>query len=197
MHVARAREFFGPRARDWDARFPDDAPAYEQAARELAPRPGGIVVDLGCGTGRALPALRAVAGPAATVIGIDVTVEMLEAARAHRRDDAGALVLGDVLALPLRQGRVDAIFAAGLVAHVPDPAHLLAGLAAWARPGARLALFHPIGRAALAARQHRELSSTDVLDPVNVRRVLANAGWTPELVDDSDERYLTLARLEG
>ena len=58
-------------------------------------------------------------------------------------------------------------------------------------------LFHPIGRAALAARRHRELTPTDVLDPVNVRRVLANAGWTPELVDDSDERYLTVARIEG
>ena len=88
MHVVRAREFFGPRAHDWDARFPDDAPAYERAARELAPRPGGVVVDLGCGTGRALPALRAVAGPAATIIGVDVTAEMLAAARAHGRDGA-------------------------------------------------------------------------------------------------------------
>ena len=197
MHVARAREFFGPHVRDWDARFPDDAPARTCARRELAPRPGGVVIDLGCGTGRALPALRAVTGPAATVIGIDVTVEMLEAACAHGRDGAGALLLGDVMALPLRPGHVDAIFAAGIVAHVPDPARLLAGLAEWARRGGRLASFHPIGPAALAARQHRELSSTDVLDPVNVRRVLADAGWTPELVDDSDDRYLAVAHTEG
>ena len=197
MHVVRAREFFGPRAHDWDARFPDDAPAYERAARELAPRPGGVVVDLGCGTGRALPALRAVAGPAATIIGVDVTAEMLAAARAHGRDGAGALVLGDVLALPLRPGRVDAIFAAGLLAHVPDPAPLLTDLAEWARPGGRLALFHPIGRAALAARQQRELSSADLLAPVNVRRLLAGAGWVPDLVDDADQRYLVVAHTEG
>ena len=84
-----------------------------------------------------------------------------------------------MLALPLRPGRVDAIFAAGLVAHVPDPAPLLADLAEWARPGGRLALFHPIGRAALAARQQRELSSTDLLAPVNVRPLLAGAAGFP------------------
>jgi SAM-dependent methyltransferase len=197
MYVARAREFFAPRAREWDDRFPDDGPAYEQAARDLAPLSGGVVVDLGCGTGRALPALRAVAGPDAIVVGIDVTREMLDAARARDRDGSGALVLGDALALPLRRGSVDAIFAAGLVAHVPDPEGLLRSLVEWMRPGGRIALFHPIGRAALAARQHRQLSAGDTLDPVNVGRMLVDAGWTPELVDDSDDRYLAVARREG
>ena len=92
---------------------------------------------------------------------------------------------------------MDAIFAAGLLAHVPDPAPLLTDLAAWARPGGRLALFHPIGRAALAARQQRELSSADLLAPVNVRRLLAGAGWVPDLVDDADQRYLVVAHTEG
>ena len=102
-----------------------------------------------------------------------------------------------MLALPLRPGAVDAVFAAGLLAHVPDPAPLLTDLAEWARPGGRLALFHPIGRAALAARQQRELSSADLLAPVNVRRLLAGAGWVPDLVDDADQRYLVVAHTEG
>ena len=55
------------------------------------------------------PPPRAVADPAATIIGIDVTAEMLTAACAHGRDGADALVLGDVLAPPLRPGRVDTI----------------------------------------------------------------------------------------
>ncbi|OEU96824.1 hypothetical protein AN218_33775, partial [Streptomyces nanshensis] len=57
--TARVREFFGERAGRWDARFPDDGPAYKRAVAELGPPEGGAVLDAGCGTGRALPALRA------------------------------------------------------------------------------------------------------------------------------------------
>ncbi len=39
--------FFAARAATWDARFPDDGPAYERAAAELAPPHGGTVLDLG------------------------------------------------------------------------------------------------------------------------------------------------------
>jgi hypothetical protein len=46
--------------------------------RRAAGRWGGA--DIGCATGRALPALRAAVGPAATVLGLDVTPEMLQTA---------------------------------------------------------------------------------------------------------------------
>ncbi|MFC8887518.1 methyltransferase domain-containing protein, partial [Streptomyces cinereoruber] len=71
----RVREFFGARAADWDGRFPDDGPAYAAAVAELGLRPGGSVLDAGCGTGRALPPLRAAVGPSGTVVGVDLTPE--------------------------------------------------------------------------------------------------------------------------
>ncbi|WP_443052072.1 methyltransferase domain-containing protein [Streptomyces sp. NBC_00250] len=39
-------------------------------------RPGGRALDLGCGTGRVMPALRAQVGPTGRVMGIDVTPAM-------------------------------------------------------------------------------------------------------------------------
>ncbi|MGF1432535.1 SAM-dependent methyltransferase, partial [Kitasatospora sp. LaBMicrA B282] len=57
--LARTRDFFAARAAGWEERFPDDGPRYAAAVAELAPPPGGAVLDAGCGTGRALPALRA------------------------------------------------------------------------------------------------------------------------------------------
>ena len=192
-HLERTREFFAPRAVGWDAHFHDDGPAYAAAATELLTGPTRVVVDLGCGTGRALPALRRVAGPHATIIGVDVTPEMLAAAAAADREGAGALVLADVDALPLRSTSVDAFFAAGLLGHVPDPARLLRTLASLARPGARLAVFHPIGRAALAARHQRVLQPDELLDPSVLPGVLAAAGWTIETLDDGESRYLAIA----
>jgi SAM-dependent methyltransferase len=191
--LAATRAFFGPRAATWEDRFPDDEPVYRQAVAELGVPVGGAVADVGCGTGRALEALRAAVGPLGTVIGFDVTAEMLaEASRLGRRA-VGGLVLADALSLPLGTGALDAVFAAGLVSHLPDPAAGLAELARVCRPGGRLGLFHPIGRAALAKRHGRDPDADDIRAPASIRALLAAAGWHCESVDDADHRYLVLA----
>jgi SAM-dependent methyltransferase len=196
-HLRRTRAFFGARAAGWDARFPDDDEAYAQAAAGLAPRPGGTVVDLGCGTGRALPHLRVSVGSDGRVLGVDATDEMLHTARDRAGRACAHLVLADATALPFPSGSVDAFFAAGLLTHVPDPAGLLQSLARLGRPGCRLALFHPIGRAALARRHGRTLRPDELLDPSVLPMVLSAAGWTLEHIDDSDDRYLALARVQA
>jgi hypothetical protein len=61
------------------------------------------------------------------------------------------------------------------------------------RPGARLALFHPIGRADLARRHDNDLQPDDIRAEPNIRPALARAGWLCESVDDGARRYLTLA----
>jgi ubiquinone/menaquinone biosynthesis C-methylase UbiE len=143
--LAATRAFFGLRAAAWDSRFPDDGPAYADAVSELAPPAGGTALDAACGTGRALPALRDHIGSTGTVIAVDVTVEMLAEAARRGRGAVAAVLLGDVTRLPLATAVVDAIFAAGLLPHLPDPVAGLAELARVTRPGGRLALFHPIG----------------------------------------------------
>nr|MDT0526710.1 SAM-dependent methyltransferase [Streptomyces sp. DSM 41633] len=62
----RVLDFFTPRAAGWDSRYPDDGPAYGAAVGRHGLRPGDAVLDAGCGTGRALPALRAAVGPQGT-----------------------------------------------------------------------------------------------------------------------------------
>ncbi|MCX5149150.1 methyltransferase domain-containing protein [Streptomyces sp. NPDC048550] len=187
------QEFFGARAADWDRKFPDDGPAFTTAVAEFGLRPGDRVLDAGCGTGRALPALRAAVGPAGTVLGADLTPQMLAAARQAGRGAQGTLLLADVARLPLRDGVLDAVFAAGLIAHLPDPEANLRELARVVRPGGGLALFHPIGRAALAARQGRELTPDDQRAEHNLGPLLAGSGWDMTSYADEDARFLALA----
>ncbi|MGF1432515.1 class I SAM-dependent methyltransferase, partial [Kitasatospora sp. LaBMicrA B282] len=139
------------------------------------------------------PALRAAVGPHGTVLGLDLTPQMLAEAVRAGRDAAAALLVGDCGRLPLPGGALDAVFAAGLIAHLPEPAANLAELARVTRPGGRLALFHPVGRAALAARHGRPLTADDLRAEPNLRPLLAAAGWRLTDYADRDELFLALA----
>ncbi len=187
------QEFFSSRAADWDKRFPDDGPAYTAAVSELGLREGDRVLDAGCGTGRALPPLREAVGPTGVVLGADLTPAMLEAAARAGRDRAGQLLLTDVSRLPLRAESLHAVFAAGLIAHLPNPAENLRELARVVRPGGVLALFHPIGRAALAARQGRQITPNDLRAEAGLGPLLSSSGWHMTSYVDEDALFLALA----
>ncbi|MFD4623324.1 class I SAM-dependent methyltransferase [Streptomyces sp. NPDC058475] len=187
------QEFFTARAADWDAKFPDDGPAYAAAVAEMGLREGDRVLDAGCGTGRALPPLRAAVGASGVVIGADLTPAMLQAAVRAGRDRDGQLLLADVAGLPLRAQSLDAVFGAGLIAHLPNPAENLSELARVVRPGGTLALFHPIGRAPLAARQGRQITPDDLRAEANLTPLLAGSGWDLTSYADEDARFLALA----
>jgi SAM-dependent methyltransferase len=192
-YVAETQAFFGCRAATWDTKFGDDLPAYRAAVAEAGLRRGGVAIDVGCGTGRALPPLRAAVGPDGAVIAVDLTPEMLAAARARSGPARAALILADARALPFADASADAIFAAGLVHHLPDPVSGLRELARVTRPGGLLVLFHPSGRAALAARHGRSLGPDEPLAERVLRRSTAAAGWRLTGYDDAAQRFFAVA----
>ncbi|MBX6385350.1 MAG: methyltransferase domain-containing protein [Microbispora sp.] len=192
--LQETRAFFAAKAATWEEKYPDDSPAFAAAIAEMALPPGGLALDAGCGTGRAFPLLRDAVGPAGRVVGVDVTPEMIWSAQDRGRGAYGRLLIADVGRLPLRDGVADGVLASGLIPHVLRPAAVLAELARVTRPGGKLALFHPVGRAVLAARRGRTLTPGDVRAEHNIRPLLATAGWTLLDFDDTDERYLALAR---
>ncbi|MGI5211539.1 class I SAM-dependent methyltransferase [Plantactinospora sp. CA-290183] len=196
-YVSESQAFFAVRAATWDTRFGDDLPAYASAVAAANLPAGGVVVDVGCGTGRALPALRDAVGPDGTVLGLDLTPEMLDAAHGHAARAAATLLLGNVRQLPLADSAVDAVFAAGLLSHLPDAEEALRELARITRPGGRLVLFHPAGRAALAARHGRALRPDEPLSEAPLRHSTARTGWRLTGYDDAAHRFLALATRYG
>ncbi|MFJ3673386.1 methyltransferase domain-containing protein [Streptomyces sp. NPDC090106] len=192
-HTA-TRAFFTRRAAGWEERFADDGPRYAAAVARMDLRSGGRVLDVGCGSGRALPALRAQVGAEGVVLGVDLTPAMLTAAR---REGRGGLLLADACRLPLPTGALDGIFSAGLVDHVPDSA---AALTDWARvtaPGGVLLLFHPSGRAERAARHGHPLDPADLLAEQNLRPVLRATGWDLASYEDASHHFLARAVRAG
>lgn len=111
-------------------------PALGAAALALLdPRPGEMILDIGCGDGALTQQINA-AG--AKVIGLDASPEMVEAARSRGVDaylaDAQAL---DLEAQSGRFGRFDAAFSNAALHWMLDPAAVAHGVLALLRPGGR------------------------------------------------------------
>lgn len=192
-YLTETRAFFAVRAATWDVKFGDDMPAYAIAIARAGIRRGGVAVDVGCGTGRALPALRQAVGPRGTLIAIDVTPQMLLQARAAGRAAHAALLLADARRLPLADESADAVFAAGLVMHLPDTGAGLGELARITRPGGLLVLFHPSGRAALAARHGNALTPDEPLAYGPLWHSAQATGWELITYDDASGYFFARA----
>ena len=110
---------------------------------QLALRDGETVLDLGSGAGiDAFLAARQV-GPRGRVIGVDMTPEMLERARANARKAGLAQVEfreGRLESLPVGDASVDAVTSNCVINLVPDKGRVFAEIARVLKPGGRMVI---------------------------------------------------------
>lgn len=190
---------------DWNpesyARFGDLRlrPALDLLAR-VGALPAGDVVDLGCGTGTAGPALRERFGEGRRLIGLDASPAMLAAAEAAGGHDL--LLEGDAAAWTADR-TVALIFSNAALQWVPDHARLMPRLAAQLAPGGVLAVQMPRQHGAPSHRFLRDFAAemfpdrfdaaawvAPVAPPVEYHRMLAPLGrvdvWETDYVQRLD-----------
>ena len=110
-------------------------PVRLRYVERTAPLAGRTVVDVGCGGGLLAEAM---ARQGASVVGLDLAADLLNVARLHALD-AGVTV--DYRLASAEQhavehaGRYEVVTCMEMLEHVPDPAAVVAALAALVRPG--------------------------------------------------------------
>lgn len=138
-HAARVQDEFTRQARSFSASKALSArELIERIERALGPARGGRILDLAAGPGIVADAL---AGPAASVVALDLTAETLRVAR-DRVAEAGhenvRLVRGDGLRAPFADERFDAVVIRLALHHLETPGGAVREAFRVLRPGGRL-----------------------------------------------------------
>lgn len=143
---AEQAEFWEDRASSWlDAEEQTErviGSFGHEAIDLLAPRPGERILDVGCGSGPTTVRLAELVGPDGSVVGVDISAAMIEAARAR----AAASGLGnvelrvaDAQVDDLGDATFDAAFSRFGVMFFADPPAAFANVLRALRPGGRIA----------------------------------------------------------
>ncbi len=129
------------------------------AAAHAGRRPGGFVLDVGCGGGHDLTLLR---DAGLRTVGVDPSLAMVHAAASR---GVSPLVQAEGEQLPFRAGSVDGCRIERVLIHVEDPVEVLAEVARCLKPGALLTVFEPDWSSYLV-RDGDEMAATEWLEPV-------------------------------
>ena len=171
----KSRDFFSSSAGQWD-RLRDDlfGDRFHLSALAALAQSDWVIGDLGCGTGQVSAA---VAPYVDRVIAVDESAAMLQAARKRLSGlDNIELRRGELEALPIDDGRLDAATLMLVLHHVPEPERALADVARVLKPGGRVLIVDMVPHDREQYRQqmgHVWLGFSDD----HVRRMLSDAGF--------------------
>lgn len=173
---SKSEAFFAESASEWD-RLRDELFGRQFCVRAMFGffDPDMVVGDLGCGTGQVTSGIAPFVG---RVIAVDGSGEMLQAARRRLREfDNVAIRRGDLEALPIEEGELDAAALVLVLHHLPHPATVLREAARVLKPGGRLVVVDMLPHEREEYKQqmgHVWLGFSDEA----MRRYLAAAGFT-------------------
>jgi SAM-dependent methyltransferase len=110
------------------------------AMEELCPRPGEVILDVGCGTGQTVLQLADRVGPEGRVIGVDKAPLVLDVARERTRAlGQVGFIEGDAARLDQPGESIDAVFSRFGVMAFADPVAAFSNFRRMLKPAGRLA----------------------------------------------------------
>ena len=203
-------EWTGTVGRSWAEEWQrTDRSFTELTARllaQIAPLPGGRVLDIGCGAGELALAL-ALARPTLTVLGVDISTELVEAARSRAAGLGNArFAVADVSAWSDAAFIPDLLVSRHGVMFFDDPVAAFRHVGSVSAPGARLVFscFGPFADNAWASELAGTIAPTEAAaftdphapgpfafaDPLRVRSILEAGDWSEIVIEPERFTYI-------
>jgi SAM-dependent methyltransferase len=190
-----AGNHFNAIAEQYDTLLPEHIQAHYRRKRVRLIAPllrGGEGLDVGCGTGRLMEALR----PYGRLVGVDGSSAMVDILRRNNRGDA---LVGPTHELPFADGRFDVVFCVAVLHHVADPMRVRATVREMvrvARPGGHVVIWdhnpaNPywpslMGRAPQDTGEERLIPAREIADALRSAGIeeirVRKSGFIPEFV---------------
>ncbi len=109
---AQARRYYDRLSHNYDLLTRSEAGLIQQGAQILSVQPDEDLLEIGCGTGRALQAFAETVPGKGLRVGLDLSLQMLTYIQTKNITPTPILIQGDGACLPLQATRFDAIFMA-------------------------------------------------------------------------------------
>ncbi len=148
-------EFFDKHAESWDAELIRNDEVIGIILDNGGIKEGVKVLDVACGTGVLVPDY--IERKVASVVGVDISPEMIAVAKGKFTQDNISFICADVEAAEL-DCDFDCCMVYNAFPHFPEPANLIKVLASRLKEGGRLSIAHGMSRA-MIDRHHEGCAS--------------------------------------
>lgn len=173
---------------DLQAAQPSVQRLRDWALAELAPRPGEVAVDVGCGTGEEVRRLAALVGSGGRAVGVEPHPGLRGEAAARAEGTTATFVDGDAYELPFEDGTVDLVRCERVWQHLARPQQAADEIARVLAPGGRVAVLDSDWETVISRggdpelrRRSAEASRRRMVSPTvgrDLRSLLQHAGLT-------------------
>lgn len=181
-------------AETWDdKKFEDIDAKLDRVVAMSHVRPGMRILDVGTGTGAVIPALLKAMDNHGSIVAVDISERMLDAAKGKGFPEIVSFVRADFEELELPEQSFDRVICNAVLPHFTDKARALARAFTLLRPRGLIIVSHPIGREAVN-KIHRDSDSVVTEDRVPaaeaMKSLLERAGFAEVSVVDEPGFYL-------
>lgn len=184
------RAFFNERAPIWDSMQVPDEEKIEGLLRMLAIPKGGVILDVGSGTGVLIPFLRKIFSPS-LIVELDIAERMLEVAKSKHGEEGISYVWGDAESVDLKE-TFDAVICYSSFPHFTDKRRAIENLVRFLKERGIFAVIHSSGREAIH-RIHslNEVTRNDLLPSAqDLAELFEESGLRVIISDEDEERYI-------
>ncbi len=186
--------FFDQVAEAWEEEHRESAPDSKMARllERLELKPGQMVLDAGCGTGRLVPFISGKIGPEGKLIAVDVSSNMLKIARQKFNFHNVVFIQADVCELDAAE-LFDRVICLCLFPHLPDKERGLRAFKNYLKPDGQLIIAHTASREEVNsyhARLPEPICYDQLPDRNQMINLLQKTGFKLLELEESDVYFL-------